>query len=95
MITDSGGVQEETTALGVPCFTVRENTERPITVSEGTNRLVPNPEELEQAVVSASRPKSPPRPDGWDGHASERIVRAFERRETASAEARLATAPTA
>ena len=40
MITDSGGVQEETTALGIPCLTVRENTERPITLSEGTNLLV-------------------------------------------------------
>src|SRR5690242_3190470 len=49
VVTDSGGLQEETTALGVPCFTVRENTERPITVTEGTNRLVPNPEGLRDA----------------------------------------------
>jgi UDP-N-acetylglucosamine 2-epimerase (non-hydrolysing) len=77
VVTDSGGLQEETTALGVPCFTVRENTERPITVSEGTNRLVPDPDELRDAVLSARRPEHPPRPDGWDGRASERIVRAF------------------
>ena len=77
VVTDSGGLQEETTALGVPCFTVRENTERPITVSEGTNRLVPDPGQLRDAVLSARRPEHPPRPDGWDGRASERIVRAF------------------
>lgn len=77
VVTDSGGLQEETTALGVPCFTVRENTERPITVTEGTNRLVPDPDALRDAVMSARRPDRPPRPEGWDGRASERIVRAF------------------
>jgi UDP-N-acetylglucosamine 2-epimerase (non-hydrolysing) len=77
VITDSGGLQEETTALGVPCFTVRENTERPITVSEGTNRLVPDPTLLCEAVMSASRPEVATRPEGWDGRASERIVQAF------------------
>jgi UDP-N-acetylglucosamine 2-epimerase (non-hydrolysing) len=79
VVTDSGGIQEETTALGVPCFTVRENTERPITLTEGTNRLVPDPSALCDAVLSGARPDAGPRPrpEGWDGHASERIVRAF------------------
>ncbi len=74
VITDSGGLQEETTALGIPCFTVRENTERPITVTEGTNRLVPNPGDLPAAVREAERPAHPKRPDGWDGHAGERVI---------------------
>lgn len=82
VVTDSGGVQEETTALGVPCFTVRENTERPITVTEGTNRLVPDPDALRVAVLSAERPEKPPRPEGWDGRASERIVKAFRRHDS-------------
>lgn len=77
VVTDSGGVQEETTALGVPCFTVRENTERPITVTEGTNRLVPDPDDLCAAVLSANGPTARRRPDGWDGHASDRVVQAF------------------
>ena len=77
VITDSGGLQEETTALGIPCFTVRENTERPITVTEGTNRLVPNPEDLPAAVREAERPAHPKRPDGWDGHAGERVISAL------------------
>jgi UDP-N-acetylglucosamine 2-epimerase (non-hydrolysing) len=77
VITDSGGLQEETTALGVPCFTVRENTERPITISEGTNRLVPNPDELPSAVEGVERVRSVVRPEGWDGLASERVVNAL------------------
>ncbi len=77
VITDSGGLQEETTALGVPCLTVRENTERPITIVEGTNRLVPRPEDLPDAVRAVERPVHPRRPDGWDGHAGERIVEAL------------------
>jgi UDP-N-acetylglucosamine 2-epimerase (non-hydrolysing) len=74
VITDSGGLQEETTALGVPCLTVRENTERPITISEGTNRLVPDPAELAGAVRAVRRPAASPRPEGWDGHAGERVI---------------------
>lgn len=77
VVTDSGGLQEETTALGIPCFTVRENTERPITVTEGTNRLVPNPADLPAAVRDAERPVHPRRPDGWDGHAGERVISAL------------------
>jgi UDP-N-acetylglucosamine 2-epimerase (non-hydrolysing) len=78
VVTDSGGLQEETTALGVPCLTIRENTERPITVTEGTNRLVPNPAELYEATLAAKRPASAKRPEGWDGHAAERVVQALE-----------------
>ena len=77
VVTDSGGLQEETTALGIPCFTVRENTERPITLTEGTNRLVPNPADLPGAVREAERPAHPRPPDGWDGHAGERVISAL------------------
>jgi UDP-N-acetylglucosamine 2-epimerase (non-hydrolysing) len=74
VITDSGGVQEETTALGIPCVTVRSNTERPVTVTEGTNQLV----SLDtQAIVEAVlRPdKKPGRvPELWDGQAGSRVV---------------------
>jgi UDP-N-acetylglucosamine 2-epimerase (non-hydrolysing) len=77
VVTDSGGLQEETTALGVPCLTVRPNTERPITVTEGTNQLVPNPTDLLDAALNARRPALPRRPEGWDGRAAERIVSAL------------------
>lgn len=77
VITDSGGLQEETTALGVPCFTVRQNTERPVTITEGTNQLVPDPARLAALVRGASRSRVARRPDGWDGRAAERIVRAL------------------
>jgi UDP-N-acetylglucosamine 2-epimerase (non-hydrolysing) len=76
-ITDSGGVQEETTALGVPCITVRANTERPITVSEGTNVLVGNaPEALKTAAaeVLATGGKRGRVPEKWDGRAAIRVV---------------------
>jgi UDP-N-acetylglucosamine 2-epimerase (non-hydrolysing) len=76
-ITDSGGVQEETTALGVPCLTVRENTERPITISEGTNTLTgTSPDALRSAVweVLASGGKRGRIPECWDGKAAERIA---------------------
>ena len=77
VITDSGGLQEETTALGVPCVTVRENTERPITITEGTNRLEPDPLKLAAAVREARAGERRRRPEGWDGCASERIVKAL------------------
>jgi len=80
VLTDSGGIQEETTALGIPCLTLRANTERPITVTEGTNRLVGNdPSLIEREALSAL--DSPPRrarpPELWDGHAAVRIVDAI------------------
>jgi len=74
VVTDSGGLQEETTALGVPCLTIRPNTERPITISEGTNRLVPDPADIVKELSRVLRPVSPPCPEGWDGHAGERVI---------------------
>ena len=77
VVTDSGGVQEETTALGVPCLTVRDTTERPITIHEGTNRLCPDPAALSGLVRAAVRPATPRIPEGWDGRAGERVVDAL------------------
>jgi UDP-N-acetylglucosamine 2-epimerase (non-hydrolysing) len=78
VVTDSGGLQEETTALGVPCFTVRENTERPVTITEGTNRLVRDLATLAGLVRAAARPAAPRRPEGWDGEAGHRVVAALQ-----------------
>jgi UDP-N-acetylglucosamine 2-epimerase (non-hydrolysing) len=78
VVTDSGGVQEETTALAVPCLTMRENTERPITVDEGTNTLVGRDRALINAAVDdilRSGGKRGRRPELWDGHAASRIAR--------------------
>jgi UDP-N-acetylglucosamine 2-epimerase (non-hydrolysing) len=83
VLTDSGGIQEETTVLGVPCLTVRTTTERPVTVTEGTNRLV---DPLDGAailgaaaeVLAAPMPITGHRPEFWDGHAAERIAAALE-----------------
>ncbi|MEX2153556.1 MAG: UDP-N-acetylglucosamine 2-epimerase (non-hydrolyzing) [Gemmatimonadaceae bacterium] len=85
-LTDSGGIQEETTVLGVPCVTLREQTERPVTVSEGTNRLAPWPLTVAGIRTAARNALSTGRveafskaPDGWDGKAAERIVNALAR----------------
>ena len=77
VLTDSGGIQEETTYLGIPCFTLRNNTERPITLSAGTNTLLGlDPAAIAQIPLAlAQRPASPPEPPPfWDGHAAERIA---------------------
>lgn len=76
MLTDSGGIQEETTVLGVPCITFRNNTERPITVEKGTNLLVStNPEKVEEAFNSLKESKERASiPPLWDGKAAERII---------------------
>ena len=77
VLTDSGGVQEETTALGVPCLTLRENTERPITVEQGTNTLVGRDLQALQAAVDAVRAGGGKRgrlPELWDGHSAGRIA---------------------
>ena len=80
-ITDSGGVQEETTYLGIPCMTLRENTERPITVTEGTNRLV-KPRDLVQSAGEAlsGRWTTGKKPALWDGRTAGRCVAALRRR---------------
>jgi UDP-N-acetylglucosamine 2-epimerase (non-hydrolysing) len=80
VVTDSGGLQEETTALNVPCFTVRENTERPVTITEGTNQLTPDPDVLPGLVRAAERPSVPRRPEGWDGCAGGRVAEALAQR---------------
>lgn len=81
VLTDSGGLQEETTALGIPCLTLRENTERPITVEVGTNTLVStNMENVKENVLDIlnGRYKKGQIPELWDGKASERIVQILE-----------------
>jgi UDP-N-acetylglucosamine 2-epimerase (non-hydrolysing) len=76
ILTDSGGLQEESTALGIPCLTLRENTERPVTVTHGTNRVVGTRTAdiiagFEQALTPGAETRIP---ELWDGHAAERIA---------------------
>jgi UDP-N-acetylglucosamine 2-epimerase (non-hydrolysing) len=76
-VTDSGGIQEETTYLGIPCFTLRDNTERPVTIGIGTNTLLGLAPERIAAVpglIEAAGERAAGVPDGWDGRAAVRIV---------------------
>src|SRR5687767_110176 len=83
VLTDSGGIQEETTVLGIPCLTLRSNTERPVTLTHGTNRLIgTNPEAIVSMALQALNEsgRSSDRPPLWDGLASERIVEELDGR---------------
>ncbi|MBV9772374.1 MAG: UDP-N-acetylglucosamine 2-epimerase (non-hydrolyzing) [Gemmatimonadetes bacterium] len=89
VLTDSGGLQEETTALGVPCVTLRERTERPVTITHGTNRLAPFPltpsgvyGAFREALAAGRAEPGSRCPAGWDGRAAERIVHAMESAST-------------
>ena len=80
VITDSGGIQEETTFLGIPCLTVRDNTERPITVWEGTNKLIQTNEiEYEVEQILNGNGKKGKVPHLWDGKAAGRMVKILEK----------------
>ena len=78
VLTDSGGIQEETTVLGIPCLTLRENTERPITIEMGTNKLVGrDPKQIVAAAVEILEGpalKTHQIPPLWDGHTADRII---------------------
>jgi UDP-N-acetylglucosamine 2-epimerase (non-hydrolysing) len=82
VLTDSGGIQEETTYLGIPCFTLRDNTERPVTIRSGTNTLLglePDriegiPDLLRADNGSGAETATPTRPDRWDGRAAQRVA---------------------
>jgi len=89
VLTDSGGVQEETTGLGVPCLTLRENTERPVTVTHGTNRVIGTDPDCiaKEALRTLEEPPVPRRrPPQWDGHAAGRILSVLRRRWEGAAE---------
>lgn len=79
IITDSGGIQEETTYLGIPCLTLRPNTERPITITQGTNRLctTDNLETCFEAVLTQKYPKGKA-PDLWDSNTAQRVVESLK-----------------
>ncbi len=81
ILTDSGGLQEESTALGIPCLTLRENTERPVTVTDGTNRVVGTKTKDIVAGVEAALTSTSARriPELWDGHAADRIAAVLTR----------------
>jgi UDP-N-acetylglucosamine 2-epimerase (non-hydrolysing) len=75
-VTDSGGLQEESTYLGIPCFTLRANTERPITITQGTNQLCgpSNLLKLMQLALAEDVGARASRPEFWDGHTANRVV---------------------
>ncbi len=78
VVTDSGGLQEETTVLGIPCLTLRNNTERPVTITEGTNQLVLDMKSIPGLVASLGVPGARrAAPEGWDGQAGPRIIEAL------------------
>ena len=82
VLVDSGGIQEETTALGVPCLTMRENTERPVTITEGTNELVgADPQRIGDAALAVLDGRAKPGrvPELWDGHSAERLCAVLDR----------------
>ncbi len=80
VITDSGGMQEETTYLNVPCLTLRENTERPITITQGTNRLASFAQLRKQvSVIINKKQVKARRPKYWDGHTAKRVVESIKR----------------
>ncbi len=81
ILTDSGGIQEESTVLGIPCLTLRENTERPVTITEGTNQLVrPEPHSILNAITPVINERSSEGkiPEKWDGQSAGRIVKVLE-----------------
>jgi UDP-N-acetylglucosamine 2-epimerase (non-hydrolysing) len=78
-VTDSGGVQEETTALGIPCFTLRDNTERPVTLTHGTNTMLGlDPARIAEVPALLGRRRPALVPPLWDGRAGERAAEAIE-----------------
>src|SRR5260370_26734389 len=82
VLTDSGGIQEESSALGVPCLTLRENTERPITIELGTNLLVgTNPDRIRSEAIKVleGKGKQGRIPDRWHGHTRQRLAAGFQR----------------
>jgi len=77
VLTNSGGLQEETTALGIPCFTIRENTERPVTINQETNTLVGTSRDGILSAYQTFKDRGPKKgqiPELWDGKAADRIV---------------------
>jgi len=87
VLTDSGGMQEETTALGIPCLTLRENTERPITVKKGTNRVVGTDQQriIQEGLDALNRgSRSGCKPPLWDGKSAERIIQMLLKKVSSS-----------
>ncbi|MEK0337090.1 MAG: UDP-N-acetylglucosamine 2-epimerase, partial [Nitrosopumilus sp.] len=83
VLTDSGGVQEETTFLGIPCLTLRENTERPITITQGTNVLCNSKEKILKGVdkILKGKYKKAKIPEFWDGKTAKRIIKILRKKK--------------